>query len=140
MSTATLQPRTKSPLLVFLLLIALLGLGWVHITKDGPIVDEINTAMDTGITIPTTLNGCNNFRLKDFKTPGKWRMQFRKRGFTVQRVSDILRTGAKQMVKDKNGKMMMRITCPKTGDYIVVDPLTCQIWQIAPSEFTLKHI
>ena len=139
MSTATLQPRTTSPLLVFVLLIALLGFGWVYITKDGPIVDEINTAMDTGITIPTTLNGCNNFRLKDFKTPGKWRMQFRKRGFTVQRVKDILQTGTRQTIIDKYGKQMLRITDPKTGDYIVINPLTCEIWHIAPFEFTLKH-
>ena len=83
-----------------------------------------------------TLNGCNNFRLKDFKKPGIWRKQFRKRGFTVQKVSEILRHGAKKTYYDtKSGRTMMRMTDPQSGDYIVLDPKKCEIWQIAPSTF-----
>jgi len=137
MSTLTLNDRSSSPHYIVLLILALiLGLGWMLITKDGPQPDEINDAIDQGITIPTAINGCNNFHLKDFKKPGIWRKQFRKRGFTVQKVSEILRRGAKETYYDtKSGRMMMRMIDPQSGDYIVLDPEKCEIWQIAPSDF-----
>lgn len=133
MSTATLQPRTKSPLL-YLLFAAILGLGLVYVKKDEP-MPGIAEAIDTGITTTTALNGCNNFRLNDFKSPLKWSNQFKKRGFTLERVRDILQHGTKETYIDHLGKTMVRVTDPHSGDFIVIDPLDCKIWQIAPSTF-----
>lgn len=107
-------------------------------TKDGPIYDEINEAMDTGIVVPVTINGCHNFKLKDFKTPGRWRRQLRKRGFTLERLAGILTWGRQEWITDKNGRRMMRVYDKSSNDFVVVDPFTCQIWQIGPASF-LNH-
>ncbi len=138
METLTLENGATPPTWIFALLLCV-GLGFFLLLNQDRPVDEISEAMTTGILVSTqSENGCNNFRLKDFKSPGKWRKQFRTRGFSVDRVAQILANGSRQMVTDQFGKQMMKIT-DQTGDYIIVDPKNCEIWQVAPARFLNEY-
>jgi len=140
MSTLTTQPPRAiaiKPVLMLLLLLAIGALIILNIGRDTAPVDAINTAMEQGIAITTPLNGCSNFKLKDFKKPAVWRKQFRKRGFTVDKVKDMLQSGNREFFIDPNGRQMVRIIDPQSGDYLVLDPHNCEIFQIAPAYF--KH-
>lgn len=129
--SSPLNPR------LFLLLLLLAGAGyWImQCTKDGPVYDEINQAIEEGITLSTDLNGCNNYKLRDFKTPGKWRKQFRRRGFSVERIRQMLTGGRAISIVDPKGQSLVRVVDPATNDYLVIDPKTCEIWQVAPASF-----
>ncbi len=78
---------------------------------------------------------CDHIKLKDFKSPGKWCKQFVRRNFTAQRIVSIVSTGTAYQYIDEKGNSMVRFECKETGDWIVIDVNTCEIYQIAPNYF-----
>lgn len=129
-------PRKVSPSLFFpILLIIVAGLWLVKSNDpDDNLSTEIQIALDSGIEISIPLNGCTNFKLKDFKSVRRWKKQFRDRGFDTKKISEMLQNGRQESFVDWKGHHLIRIF-DADGNYIVVDPLTCEIWQIAPNTF-----
>jgi len=121
--------------LLILLFIAAAGLWLVRSNNpDDDLRAEVQEALDSGIEIPIALNGCNNFKLKDFKSLKRWIKQFKTRGFSKAKISDMLQHGRREFFTDGRGNNLLRIF-DADGNYIVLDPLTCEIWQIAPNTF-----
>lgn len=121
--------------LLILLFIVATGLWLVRTnTPDDDLSAEVQEALDSGIEIPVALNGCNNFKLKDFKSLKRWIKQFKTRGFSKAKISDMLQHGRREFFTDGRGNNLLRIF-DADGNYIVLDPLTCEIWQIAPNTF-----
>lgn len=121
--------------LLILLFIVATGLWLVRSNNpDDDLRAEVQEALDSGIEIPIALNGCNNFKLKDFKSLKRWVKQFKTRGFSKAKISDMLQHGRREFFTDGRGNNLLRIF-DSDGNYIIVDPLTCEIWQIAPNTF-----
>jgi hypothetical protein len=131
---ATLKTKSNFGIYLWLLLFSLLAIGFVYV-KGQTEAPEFADAIESGITITVPVMNCNNFRLKDFKTPGKWSKQFRQRGYDLDKVKRMIESGKRESFIDAKGQSLMRITDPGTGDWIVVDPYTCEIWMVAPSHF-----
>ena len=128
------KPRSNALFYLLILVFSFLAIGLVFVqsTPDAP---EFKDAIESGITIALPVMNCNNFRLKDFKSPVKWSNQFRKRGFDFDKTKRMLESGTREMFTDPQGQRLMRITDPVSKDWMVVDPSKCEIWMVAPSTF-----
>lgn len=92
---AALKPRSNGLFYLALLVFSILAIGFVFVQRP-PDVPEFAEAIDLGIQISAPIMNCNNFRLKDFKTPFKWANQFRKRGFDLDKAKRIMETGTRE--------------------------------------------
>jgi hypothetical protein len=131
---ATLKKQSNFGIYLWLLFFSLLAIGFVYV-KGQTEAPEFKEAIDDGFAISVPVMNCNNFKLKDFKTPGKWSKQFRKRGYDLEKVKRTIETGKRESFIDAKGQSLMRITDPISGDWIVLDPYVCEIWMVAPSHF-----
>ena len=129
-------PRKISSSWFFPILLIVIAGFWLAKSNnpDDDLSAEIQVALDDGIEIPIPLNGCSNFKLKDFKSAKRWKKQFRDRGFDTKKIRDMLQNGRQESFVDWKGHHLLRIF-DADGNYIVVDPLTCEIGQIAPNTF-----
>lgn len=98
---------------------------------------ELEQAYQEGFDHPDP-NGedpCQQLRLLPYKKLSTWRKQFRKRGFTVQKIKDMLKSGRREIfVHPEKGTRYTKIFDPK-GNWIVVDFVDCIVWQVAPHNF-----
>ena len=78
---------------------------------------------------------CQRLRLLPYKKLSAWRRQFRKRGFTIQKIKNMLKSGRREIfVHPEKGTRYTKIFDPK-GNWIVIDFVDCVIWQVAPHNF-----
>lgn len=78
---------------------------------------------------------CERLRLLPYKKLSAWRKQFRKRGFTIQKIKDMLKSGRREIyLHPEKGTRYTKIFDLK-GNWIVVDFVDCVIWQVAPYNF-----
>jgi len=78
---------------------------------------------------------CERLRLLPYKKLSVWRKQFRKRGFTIEKIKDMLRDGRRELfVHPEKGTRYTKIFDPK-GNWIVIDFVDCIVWQVAPHNF-----
>ncbi|WP_282774575.1 hypothetical protein [Phaeodactylibacter xiamenensis] len=78
---------------------------------------------------------CQRLQLLPYKKLSAWRKQFRKRGFTIQKIKDMLKSGRREIfIHPEKGTRFTKIFDPK-GNWIVVDFVDCIIWQVAPYNF-----
>ena len=68
------------------------------------------------------------------KKVNKWIYQFKQRGFTANKIKEILEIGNRYTYSHPNGTHFTRIVHPD-GTSIIVDFVDCVIWQIAPADF-----
>ncbi|AEE48917.1 hypothetical protein [Haliscomenobacter hydrossis] len=129
-------PRKISLAWFFPILLMVIAGFWLAKSNnpDDDLSAEIQIVIDDGIEISIPLNGCTNFKLKDFKSARRWKKQFRDRGFDTNKIRDMLQNGRQESFVDWKGHHLLRIF-DSDGNYIVVDPLTCEIWQVAPNTF-----
>ena len=98
---------------------------------------ELDAAYNTGFDNPDPEGNdpCERLRLLPYKKLSAWRKQFSKRGFTIQKIKDILRNGRREIhVHPEKGTAYTKIFDP-SGNWIVVDFVDCVIWQVAPHNF-----
>ena len=78
---------------------------------------------------------CDRLRLLPHKKLRTWRRQFERRGFTVDKIEQMLRTGARAPhLHPTKGTQYTKISDP-AGNWIIVDFVDCLIWQVAPWNF-----
>lgn len=146
MKTVTIQhPFPFGTILSFILLSLLLlyYLVQAKVPKDAEItltptqVAEIEAAYTDGFEFNSNNeNPCERLKLQTYKKLGDWKRQFRRRGFTIEKIKDMLRTGRREtFAHPKTPNITRTKIFDDTGNWIIVDFVNCVIWQIAPSNF-----
>jgi len=99
---------------------------------------ELTEAYESGFDHPDPAGGndpCERLRLLPYKKLRAWRKQFRKRGFTMDKIKNILKNGRREaFTHPKKGLTYTKIY-DQQGNWIVVDFVDCLIWQVAPYNF-----
>lgn len=109
----------------------------VEIELSGADIAAITEAYQSGFDHPEPDGNdpCSRLQLLPHKKLSAWRKQFRKRGFTIGKIKDMLRTGRREVfVHPEKGTIFTKIYDPH-GNWIVVDFIDCIIWQVAPYNF-----
>ncbi len=97
-------------------------------------VEAITELYNDGIEFSNPNDPCQKLKLLGLKKLNKWVYQFKKRGFTVDKIKKILEIGSRQTHSHPSGSNFTRIIHPD-GSSIIVDFVNCVIWQIAPADF-----
>jgi hypothetical protein len=98
-------------------------------------IDEITILYEDGLEFNNEPEDpCKNLKLLGLKKLKRWVNQFKKRGFTVEKIREILKNGSRHSYVHPSGSNFTRIVHPD-GTSIIVDFANCVIWQIAPSDF-----
>ena len=133
------------PLLALLAVALLLPIFYLPTSPPPEVAIELSadellalaTAYEQGFDHPQP-NGedpCQRLRLLPYKKLSAWRQHFRKRGFTIQKIKNMLKSGRREIfVHPEKGTRYTKIFDPK-GNWIVVDFVDCIIWQVAPHNF-----
>ncbi len=98
---------------------------------------EITEAYESGFDHPDPdgQDPCRRLRLLPHKKLSTWRKQFQRRGFTMQKVRDMLRYGRREVHRHPGKSVSHTRVYDQKGNWIVVDFVDCIIWQIAPYNF-----
>lgn len=153
-----MRPHTLLSLLIGLLLLMVWLLAGPHDYGGAPAVEftlraapppevaielsdaqlrELTEAYEHGFDHPDPggEDPCERLRLLPHKKLSAWRRQFRKRGFTMEKVRDMLRTGRREVyTHPTKGNRYTKIYDAR-GNWIVVDFVDCIVWQVAPYNF-----
>lgn len=146
-------------LLSFLLVPSVLFIGWLW--QDAPAFDllqesillktsppsevaielteaqfaELEDAWLHGFDNPEPNDPCSRLKMLPFKKLTAWRKQFGKRGFTMEKVRNMLANGRREaFTHPEKGVTFTRIY-DQQGNWIVVDFVDCLVWQVAPYNF-----
>lgn len=96
---------------------------------------ELSEAYEQGFNNPQPDDPCERLRLLPYKKLSTWRKQFRKRGFTMGKIKDMLAHGRRTLYRHpEKGTTYTKIFDAK-GNWIVVDFVDCIVWQVAPHNF-----
>lgn len=88
-----------------------------------------------GFNNPEPNDPCKRLQMLPFKKLSAWRKQFRKRGFTMEKIKDMLANGRREaFTHPEKGVTYTRIF-DRQGNWIVVDFMDCMVWQVAPYNF-----
>jgi NADH:ubiquinone oxidoreductase subunit 3 (subunit A) len=99
---------------------------------------ELTEAYESGFDHPDPERNddpCERLQLLPFKKLKAWRKQFRKRGFTVAKIKDILKNGRREAFTHPEKGITYTKIYDQQGNWIVVDFVDCLIWQVAPYNF-----
>lgn len=99
---------------------------------------ELTEAYESGFDHPDPEGNndpCERLRLLPFKKLKAWRKQFRKRGFTMDKIKDILKNGRREAFTHPEKGITYTKIYDQQGNWIVVDFVDCLIWQVAPYNF-----
>jgi len=146
MQTPTVQhpfPFGKILILTLLSLLLLYYLVQTQVPKDAEItltpvqLTEIETAYTEGFEFNSNNEDpCERLKLQAHKKLSDWKRQFRRRGFTIEKIKHMLRTGKREaFVHPKTPDITRTKIFDDTGNWIIIDFADCIIWQIAPSNF-----
>lgn len=146
MKTTSIQhPFPFHAILSFTLLSLLLlyYLVQANVPKDAEItltptqITEIETAYTDGFELNSdNEDPCEKLKLQAYKKLSVWKRQFRRRGFTIEKIKKMLQTGRREyFAHPKTPEITRTKIFDDTGNWIVVDFVDCIIWQIAPSNF-----
>ena len=118
----------------------LLMLGWIILHNQSNIPPDVMQACTNEVSYtPSSPDDPGRWRFKNFKEPKKWFKQLKQRGFSIQRISNILKNGKpKNYTHPTKGPQGLKIVeDPATGDYIIYEklPTVNEVWQIAPNTF-----
>lgn len=140
-STSNYRPIKFNWGYIMIVLIAImLGLHLLLESVSGNRIKSLKKDVEVGMTVGyyvDAFHDCPSLILKSFKSKDKWLDQFRTRNFTAKKIKHILTCGTATRYLDPEGNQMVRIVDPNTGEWIIINPLTCEIYQISPPEF--KH-
>ena len=96
---------------------------------------ELTEAYEHGFNNPEPDDPCTRLQLLPYKKLSAWRKQFRKRGFTMEKIKEMLAHGRRvPFTHPEKGVTYTKIFDAK-GNWIVVDFVDCIIWQVAPYNF-----
>ena len=96
---------------------------------------ELTEAYEHGFNNPEPDDPCTRLQLLPHKKLSAWRKQFRKRGFTMEKIKEMLAHGRRvPFTHPEKGVTYTKIFDAK-GNWIVVDFVDCLIWQVAPYNF-----
>lgn len=96
---------------------------------------ELDDAYLNGFDNPEPNDPCKRLQLLPFKKLSTWQKQFRKRGFTMDKIRDMLANGRREpFTHPEKGVTYTRIY-DQQGNWIVVDFIDCLVWQVAPYNF-----
>ncbi|MCO6493036.1 MAG: hypothetical protein J5I98_31745 [Phaeodactylibacter sp.] len=98
-------------------------------------VTELTEAYEHGFNNPEPDDPCKRLQLLPYKKLSAWRKQFRKRGFTVEKIKDMLANGRRVPFTHPEKGVTYTKIFDATGNWIVVDFVDCLIWQVAPYNF-----
>ncbi|MBK7407968.1 MAG: hypothetical protein IPJ40_07740 [Saprospirales bacterium] len=88
-----------------------------------------------GFNNPEPNDPCKRLQMLPFKKLSAWRKQFCKRGFTMEKIKDMLANGRREaFTHPEKGVTYTRIF-DRQGNWIVVDFMDCMVWQVAPYNF-----
>lgn len=107
----------------------------INLTPDQ--ITEIETAYSDGFEFNSDdEDPCEKLKLQTYKKLSAWKRQFRRRGFTIEKIRKMLQTGRREaFAHPKTPEITRTKIFDDTGNWIVVDFVDCIIWQIAPSNF-----
>lgn len=96
---------------------------------------ELEAAFENGFDNPEPNDPCQRLRLLPYKKLSTWRKQFGRRGFTMEKIRDMLANGRREaFTHPEKGLTYTKIFDPR-GNWIVVDFVDCIVWQVAPYNF-----
>ncbi len=140
--------------LLFLLSGIVLVLLWSHLDKPDMIIrttpppelgielseeqlSELASAYESGFDHPDPKKDdpCKRLQLLPYKKLSTWRKQFRKRGFTMEKIKHILQYGRREAYTHPEKAVPYTKIFDEQGNWIVVDFIDCIIWQVAPYNF-----
>ncbi len=98
---------------------------------------ELTEAYNSGFDHPDPNQNdpCQRLQLLPYKKLSAWRKQFRKRGFTMEKIKDMLKNGRREPYTHPEKGVTYTKIYDRQGNWIVVDFLDCLIWQVAPYNF-----
>ncbi len=109
----------------------------VAIELDETQLNALKEAYENGFDHPDPSGDdpCKRLQLLPHKKLSAWRKQFRKRGFTINKVKDMIINGRREpFTHPQKGVTLTKIFDDK-GNWIVIDFIDCLIWQVAPHNF-----
>lgn len=100
-------------------------------------ITEIEAAYTNGFEFNSgDEDPCEKLKLQTYKKLSVWKRQFRRRGFTIEKIKKMLQTGRREkFAHPKTPEITRTKIYDDTGNWIVVDFVDCIVWQIAPSNF-----
>lgn len=109
----------------------------VAVELTGNQLQELAEAYDSGFDHPDPGNNdpCKRLQLLPHKKLSTWRKQFRKRGFTMEKIRDMLINGRRETFTHPQKGISYTKIFDEKGNWIVVDFIDCLIWQVAPYNF-----
>lgn len=96
---------------------------------------ELEDAFLNGFDNPEPNDPCRRLQLLPFKKLSAWRKQFSKRGFTMEKIRDMLVSGRREAFTHPEKGVTYTKIFDRQGNWIVVDFVDCVIWQVAPYNF-----
>ena len=151
MATHALTNSTPPPLphrwqMLLLLALLLLLLSFLLPTRppDEVAIDltevqllDLTTAYEQGFDHPDPEqdDACERLRLLPHKKLSAWKRQFQRRGFTMDKIRNMLRTGRREVSPHPTKDLTYTRIYDQQGNWIVVDFVDCIIWQVAPYNF-----
>jgi len=96
---------------------------------------ELEDAFLNGFDNPEPNDPCRRLQLLPFKKLSAWRKQFSKRGFTMEKIRDMLASGRREAFTHPEKGVTYTKIFDRQGNWIVVDFVDCMIWQVAPYNF-----
>lgn len=78
---------------------------------------------------------CKRLQLLPHKKLSAWKKQFRKRGFTIEKIKDMLLHGRRETFLQPEKNISYTRIYDAQGNWIIVDFIDCFIWQVAPHNF-----
>ena len=96
---------------------------------------EIEAAYTDGFRNPNPDDPCARIKMLPYKQLSKWTKQLSRRGFTLETIKELLKTGRRvPHTHPVKGTTYTRIIGP-SGKCIIVDFADCILWQVAPANF-----
>lgn len=96
---------------------------------------ELQEAFEHGFDNPEPDDPCKRLQLLPYKKLSTWRKQFSKRGFTIEKVQDMLANGRRETFTHPDKGVTYTKIFDEQGNWIVADFVDCIIWQVAPYNF-----
>jgi hypothetical protein len=96
---------------------------------------ELEEAFKQGFENPEPNDPCKRLQFLAYKKLSKWRKQFRKRGFTMEKIKDMLVNGKREAFTHPQKGVTFTKIYDNRGNWIVVDFVDCIVYQVAPYNF-----
>ena len=96
---------------------------------------ELEEACLNGFNNPEPNDPCTRLQMLPFKQLSTWKKQFRKRGFTMDKIKGMLSNGRREPFTHPEKGVTYTKIYDQQGNWIVVDFVDCLVWQVAPHNF-----